>query len=168
MSALEDDQVVIVPMTEVHWPTVHGIYALGIATGHATFEAEPPTWEHFDATRLPDQRHVALNHDGGVLGWIVPTPVSDRCVYAGIVEHSVYVHPDAQGRGIGSALLRALIASTEEAGQGTRCLSAKRMAKGWPTTKVRSVTAPDLVFCAPSGTRTPNPLIKSQLLCQLS
>jgi phosphinothricin acetyltransferase len=39
--------------------------------------------------------------------------VSDRCVYAGVVEHSVYVHPDHQGHGIGRALLHALIDSTE-------------------------------------------------------
>ena len=116
MTSFEDDQVVVVPMIEKDWSAVRGIYALGIATGHATFEAEPPTWEHFDATRLPDQRHVAVNPDRRVLGWIAATAVSDRSVYAGVVEHSVYVHPDARGRGIGSALLRALIASTERAG----------------------------------------------------
>ena len=42
--------------------------------------------------------------------------VSGRCVYAGVVEHSVYVHPAARGRGIGRRLLDALIASTEAAG----------------------------------------------------
>jgi phosphinothricin acetyltransferase len=51
-----------------------------------------------------------------VLGWVAATAVSDRCAYAGVVEHSVYVHPDARGRGVGSALLRALLASTEAAG----------------------------------------------------
>jgi phosphinothricin acetyltransferase len=42
--------------------------------------------------------------------------VSERCVYAGVVEHSVYVHPDARGRGVGRTLLDALIAATERAG----------------------------------------------------
>jgi phosphinothricin acetyltransferase len=42
--------------------------------------------------------------------------VSDRCVYAGVVEHSVYVHPGARGRGVGTALLTALVVSTEAAG----------------------------------------------------
>lgn len=42
--------------------------------------------------------------------------VCDRCAYAGVVEHSVYVHPAARGRGVARALLDALIASTEAAG----------------------------------------------------
>ena len=44
--------------------------------------------------------------DGQVLGWAAVVPVSDRCAYAGVVEHSVYVHPDARGRGVGLALLQ--------------------------------------------------------------
>jgi L-amino acid N-acyltransferase YncA len=83
--------------------------------GNATFETEPPSWETFCATRLPEHRLVALDGDR-VLGWIACTPVSDRCVYAGVVEHSVYAHPDAHGRGVGRALLLALIDSTENAG----------------------------------------------------
>jgi phosphinothricin acetyltransferase len=98
------------------WPQVEAIYRAGIATGHATFESEPPTWEAFDASRLPDHRHVAVDADGTVLGWVAASPVSDRCVYAGVVEHSVYVHPSATGRGIGLLLLRALVESTERAG----------------------------------------------------
>lgn len=42
--------------------------------------------------------------------------VSDRCAYAGVVEHSVYVDPAARGRGVASALLKALVDSTERAG----------------------------------------------------
>jgi phosphinothricin acetyltransferase len=53
---------------------------------------------------------------GRVLGWAALSPVSDRCVYAGVAENSVYVHPEARGRGVGTALLRALVASTEAAG----------------------------------------------------
>jgi L-amino acid N-acyltransferase YncA len=51
-----------------------------------------------------------------VLGWTAAAAVSDRCVYAGVIEHSVYVHPDHYGRGIGAVLLAALIASADEAG----------------------------------------------------
>ncbi|SFC31524.1 phosphinothricin acetyltransferase [Nocardioides terrae] len=105
----------IVPLTTGHWPEVECIYAAGIATGQATFESEPPSWEAFDAAKLPGQRLVALD-DGRVLGWVAASAVSDRCVYAGVVEHSVYVDPSVAGRGIGRALLDGLIASTEAEG----------------------------------------------------
>jgi len=64
---------------------------------------------------MPEHGFVALMDDQ-VLGWVACSGVSDRCVYAGVVEHSVYVHPDAQGRGVGRSLLAALIDSTEKAG----------------------------------------------------
>ena len=105
----------IAPMSDDHAAQVLDIYRLGIATGNATFETEPPTWPAFTAGRSPEHRLVALDGDR-VLGWVACTSVSDRCVYAGVVEHSVYVHPDAQGRGVGRALLQALITSTEKAG----------------------------------------------------
>lgn len=105
----------VAPMLAEHWPAVERIDAAGIATGHATFEQAPPDWARFDAGRLPGQRLVAL--DGAeVRGWVAASPVSDRCVYAGVVEHSVYVAPEAQGRGVGRLLLDALIAATEAAG----------------------------------------------------
>lgn len=107
--------VSIEPLTADRWPEVERIYAAGIATGHATFESEPPSWEGFAAGRLPEQRHVAVE-GGRVLGWVAASAVSDRCVYAGVVEHSVYVDPAVQGRGVGRLLLEALIASTEAAG----------------------------------------------------
>lgn len=59
---------------------------------------------------------MALDSVGSVIGWIAASAVSDRCVYAGVVEHSVYVHPGVRGRGIAGALLGALITSTEAAG----------------------------------------------------
>lgn len=106
----------IAPMGPEHADEVLVIYQLGIDEGNATFETAAPTWEHFNATKLPQHRHVAIDHAGKVLGWVAAVSVSDRCVYTGVVEHSVYVDPDARGRGIGSALLQALINSTEAAG----------------------------------------------------
>jgi phosphinothricin acetyltransferase len=111
--------LLIAAMTDEHRAQVLEIYRLGIATGHATFETEPPTWDGFTATRLSDHRFVALDADARVIGWVACSAVSDRCVYAGVVEHSVYVHPGARGRGVGKALLRALIDSTEKAGVWT-------------------------------------------------
>ncbi|HYI59061.1 MAG TPA: GNAT family N-acetyltransferase [Microlunatus sp.] len=106
----------VLPLTREHWPQVEAIYAAGIATGHATFESEPPAWEVFDRERLPDHRLVIVEPVGGVLAWAAVSAVSDRRVYAGVVEHSVYVDPSAQGRRIGRLVLDALIASTEAAG----------------------------------------------------
>jgi L-amino acid N-acyltransferase YncA/protein-tyrosine-phosphatase len=102
----------IIPLDPEHAEQVLTIYQLGIDGGQATFETTAPSWEEFDAAKLPGHRHVALDADGRVVGWSAAVPISDRCAYAGVV----YVHPDAQGRGVGVALLRALIASTEAAG----------------------------------------------------
>ena len=105
----------IVPIELAHWQRVREIYADGIAGGDATFETAPPLWGHWDATHLPDHRFVAVRGDE-VLGWAAVSPVSDRAVYRGVVEESVYVDPAAQGRGVGTELLHALIDSTERAG----------------------------------------------------
>ncbi|MEU1665961.1 N-acetyltransferase family protein [Streptomyces sparsogenes] len=106
----------ITGLTAEHAREVLAIYQLGIDEGNATFETAAPRWDAFDTAKLPDHRHVALDPEGRVLGWVAATKVSDRCAYAGVVEHSVYVHPYARNRGVGFALLEALIASTEAAG----------------------------------------------------
>ena len=114
------DGVAIRPMRADDAEQVLAIYQAGLDGGHASFETTVPTWEKFNAVKLPRHRHVAIDATTGrLLGWVAAVPVSDRCVYAGVVEHSVYVHPKARGRGIGSALLQALIGSTESAGVWT-------------------------------------------------
>ena len=90
------------------------IYQAGLDGWQASFEHTAPGWAAFDKGKLTDHRFVA--DDGGVLGWVAVSAVSSRYVYAGVVEHSVYVDPAVQGRGVGRALLDALIASTEAAG----------------------------------------------------
>jgi L-amino acid N-acyltransferase YncA len=99
-----------------HAEQVLAIYQLGIDEGNSTFETTAPDWQVFDEAKLPAHRLVALDADGRVLGWAAVSSVSERCAYAGVVEHSVYVHPDARGRGVGAALLNALVTSTEAAG----------------------------------------------------
>lgn len=105
-------------MTHADWAGVEAIYASGIATGDATFETEPPSWEEFDAGRLPDHRVVATE-GGEVVGWAALSPTSPRVCYAGVVEHSVYVAETARGRGIGRALMEALLGSADAAGLWT-------------------------------------------------
>ena len=98
-----------------HWPGAARVYAEGIATGNATFETEVPTWEAWDSSHLSEHRLVALCDDE-VVGWAALSPVSDRCVYGGVVEHSVYVAEAARGQGVGQRLLEQLIAATEATG----------------------------------------------------
>lgn len=112
---MSGSEVAIRPMTEADWPAVRDIFQAGIDAGDATFETSPPTWEDFDAAKSAQHRFVAES-SRMVLGWIAVSPVSKRPVYAGVVEHSVYVRPDVGGRGVGTRLLRALIDSTEAAG----------------------------------------------------
>ena len=105
------------PMCPEDADQVLAVYQAGLDAGDASFETAVPSWADFDAARLPGHRHVATADDTAELqGWVAAGPVSSRGAYAGVVEHSVYVTPEARGRGVGGALLRALIGSTEAAG----------------------------------------------------
>jgi L-amino acid N-acyltransferase YncA len=107
--------VAIRRLSSADWPVVARIYAQGLATGSATFETTVPSWEEWDAAHLPEPRLVA-ELDGVVAGWVAVSPVSRRAVYRGVVEHSVYVADEARGRGVGRALLDALVRSARRHG----------------------------------------------------
>jgi L-amino acid N-acyltransferase YncA len=109
------------PLIAADWPQVRAIYAEGIATGTATFTTAPPDWAEWDAGHLPTCRLVATAPAAPetVLGWAALSPVSGRCVYAGVAEVSVYVAAAARGQGVGSALLAALVAGSEAQGLWT-------------------------------------------------
>ena len=98
-------------MNPADWPEVCSIYEEGIATGLGTFETKAPSWDEWNAARLPHSRLVA--RDDRVLGWAALSPVSKRACYAGVAEVGIYVAAVARGRGIGRALLDALIGSSE-------------------------------------------------------
>jgi len=100
------------------WPAVREIYAEGIATGQATFETLLPDWEKWDSSHRQDCRLIARKGDQ-ILGWAALSPVSARRVYAGVAEVSVYVAAAARGRGVGTALLKALIEESERCGVWT-------------------------------------------------
>jgi L-amino acid N-acyltransferase YncA len=100
------------------WEFVRAIYLEGIATGQATFETEAPDWERWDAGHLPQCRIVARSGDG-ILGWAALSLVSRREVYAGVAEVSVYVAASARSFGVGGALMRALIETSEQQGVWT-------------------------------------------------
>ena len=99
-------------LDSAHWPQVKNIYEEGIQTGNATFEQQAPEWEKWNEGHLPHSRIVALDNDE-VAGWAALSPVSERCVYAGVAEVSVYVAKKFRGKKIGTLLLKQLIAQSE-------------------------------------------------------
>jgi len=102
-------------MTPNDWEQVRSIYLEGIRTGNATFETDAPSWEKWDEGHLLFARLV-MRDEEVVLGWAALSPVSKRVVYRGVVEVTVYVAESARGKGIGRALLEALIAESEKNG----------------------------------------------------
>ena len=108
----------IKPLEVHHWNEVKRIYEEGIATRNATFESSAPSWNAWDEAHLKNCRFVTLD-DGVVTGWAALTPVSGRCVYAGVADISVYVSEAYRGKKIGSMLLQQLIISSEKEGLWT-------------------------------------------------
>ena len=111
--------VTIRPLAATDWPAVRRIYEAGIATNNATLERQAPEWDAWDRGHRPDCRFVAVDGDGEVVGWAALSPMSGRAVYSGVAWESVYVAPEAQGRGVGSALLATIVAASEAAGVWT-------------------------------------------------
>ncbi len=102
-------------MNSADWEQIRSIYLEGIATGHATFETDAPSWEKWNDGHLQTARLVARDGEK-ILGWAALSPVSNRCVYGGVAEVSVYVGKNGRGQGIGRALLLALIKESEKNG----------------------------------------------------
>jgi L-amino acid N-acyltransferase YncA len=100
------------------WEQVRSIYLEGIGTGNSTFEADAPEWDKWDSTHLREHRLVVREGDR-ILAWVALSPVSTRCVYLGVAELGLYVAAAHRGKGIGSALLKAIINSTGKAGLWT-------------------------------------------------
>jgi L-amino acid N-acyltransferase YncA len=95
------------------WPEVAAIYHDGMRGGLATFETEVPSWDDWDAALAI---RVVAELDEQVIGWAACGPASSRWAYRGVVESSVYVARDLQGRGVGRALMERLIEKSENTG----------------------------------------------------
>src|SRR6202043_3507937 len=89
-----------------------------IATGNATFHSEGPAFDRWAASH-PSQYRFVATRDREIVGWVAAAPVSDRCAYAGVLEHSVYVDARARGQGIGRTLLETLIGHADGSGVWT-------------------------------------------------
>ncbi|MUP45584.1 N-acetyltransferase family protein [Gramella sp. BOM4] len=91
------------------------IYGFGLQTRHATFETRVPEWKEWNEKFHTHSRLGYFENDQ-LHGWAAITPFSKREVYRGVAEVSIYIHPKHSGKGIGSALMAALISSSEENG----------------------------------------------------
>ena len=106
------DGVTIEALLPTDWPAVRTIYEQGLDSG--TFEELVPTWDEWDRGHLLWPRLVA-REEGTVLGWAALSPYSERACYRGVAEDSIYVSPEARGRGLGRALLVELCRQAEAA-----------------------------------------------------
>jgi L-amino acid N-acyltransferase YncA len=97
------------------WEQVRSIYLEGIGSGNSTFERDAPSWENWNENHLEIARLV-MRDEESVIGWAALSPISKREVYRGVGEVTVYVTESARGKGIGRALLEALIAESERNG----------------------------------------------------
>ena len=108
-------ELTIAPLRPGDWEEVKAIYLEGIATGNATFETAAPSWEQWDAGHLRFARLVA-RLESKLIAWAALSPVSQRCVYSGVAEVSVYVSAATRRSGIGRKLLQSLIDESEQNG----------------------------------------------------
>lgn len=103
---------------EIHkddFDSVSEIYSQGLNTGIATFETEVPDWEKWNVKFHSNCRILAeLNNE--VAGFAVLSPVSNREVYKGVAEVTIYVKDKHRGKGIGKKLLEELISQSEHNG----------------------------------------------------
>lgn len=102
-------------MTSDSWPEVKRIYESGILTKNATFEKQAPDWDSWDKAHRKNCRLVAVI-ENKIVGWAALSNVSNRCVYSGVAEVSIYVDSEYRGKGIGDRLMDSLIKESETHG----------------------------------------------------
>ena len=112
--------MIIRPSTEGDAEALAAIYGHAVLHGFGTFETTPPDAAAMDGRRMAIQAyglpHLVAEDDGRVLGFAYAGPFRPRPGYRFIAEDSVYVAPDAQGRGVGRALLERVLAACEALG----------------------------------------------------
>ena len=101
-------------------PAITDIYADAVLNGTATYELEPPDLAEMTARHAgltaQDYPYIVAEDAGRLLGYAYAGPFRARPAYRFIVEDSIYLAPAAQGRGVGRALLGALLADSTRLG----------------------------------------------------
>ena len=96
------------------------IYADAVEHGTASYELEPPTRSEmgarFAALTEAQYPYIVAETDETVVGYAYASAFRPRPAYRFIAEDSIYVAPEAKGRGIGKVLLEQLIADAEALG----------------------------------------------------
>lgn len=105
-------------MQDKDWESIVDIYRQSLERGDVTFTTECPTYEEWDSAHIKECRYVYVE-DGKVVGYTMIAPTSKREPYRGVVEVSIYVDKDYQGRHIGTELLETLCDETEKKGYWT-------------------------------------------------
>jgi phosphinothricin acetyltransferase len=108
------------PATPADIPVIAAIYRHAVLHGTASFELEPPdeaeVLRRYEAVVGGGYPYFVAEIDGKVVGYAYANAYRPRPGYRFTVEDSVYIRPDAQGKGIGRALLNALIEASTKAG----------------------------------------------------
>lgn len=97
------------------WKQVAEIYKQALDTGESTFQTELPDYEEWDSGHLKECRLVAIQNNT-IIGWVAMTAFSNRLVYKGVAQISIYIDRKYRGRGVGSLLLSVLIKQSEQLG----------------------------------------------------
>jgi L-amino acid N-acyltransferase YncA len=108
--------ITIRSMQPEDWPSVSSIYQQSICSGFSTFETSVPEWKEWNGGHRETCRFVAVSSENIVIGWAVLSQISKREAYSGVAEVSIYIHEKYRGQGVGKALLKTLIESSENDG----------------------------------------------------
>ncbi len=115
---IDRSSVIVRPNREEDMPAIAAIYGHHVRHGTASFETDPPDLAEMLrrradilAKRFP---YLTAEADGTVIGYAYASTYRPRAAYRDTVENSVYLHPDAIGRGAGRRLLEALVQDCEE------------------------------------------------------